>query len=290
MAHVGTSGYSYGYWGPPKGINIPITTFYDNKNKKTWLEKYSKHLSSVEINCTRYKKLTPKMCKGWIKALSGTKCFSFTIKISTYITHKKKLCNFDKWWNEFQPCLEVFDNSNNITLACILFQFPPMFKMTEANIKKLENVKKIIPERFKCAFEFRDINWYKKHTKLFTKNWTQAILYIPEVRESKFNFGNLPGGLHIGTINKDFVYMRFHGTYKYSCGTYGVEEILNTVLPTINKIRHDKTFIAAYFNNVDTWINDKGTTEGEFHSAVILNSPMIPSAVHDAKLLSTLLS
>ena len=89
----GTTGYSYKFWGPAISNCKSVNNYYRKGNyKQSWLKKYSADLQSVEINVTRYRKLTPKMCKTWLSNVPEN--FIFTIKIGTYITHNKKLCDF----------------------------------------------------------------------------------------------------------------------------------------------------------------------------------------------------
>lgn len=284
QTHIGTSGYSYGFWGPHPS-NPEVKNFYPVKTKTRWLKYYSGQLGSVEINCTRYRKLTPKMCQKWVTQVPDG--FSITIKASTYITHNKKLCDFQAWWDEFYPCVTTLGSR----FCSVLFQFPPVFKYTEANLKKLQTMKGIIPPGIRCAFEFRDLNWYNSSevmTKLFKDNWTQVILTVPEIRsQEKYNFGNLPGGTHIGVINPNFVYLRFHGTSNYSSGTYGSDRIME-VLELIKNI--NPTFLCAYFNNTDTWtLRPFNTMEMDYNDGILVGPQLTPSAIYDAKLLTVLL-
>lgn len=282
--HIGTSGYSYDYWGPHPN-NPEVKNFYPIKTKTKWLKYYSGYLKSVEINCTRYRKLTPSMCQKWVSQVPEN--FSITIKASTYITHNKKLCDFDEWWKEFYPCILVLGSR----FCTVLFQFPPVFVKSERNIAKLQTMKSIIPSHILCAFEFRDVSWYQSDSvmeTLFTGGWTQVILTVPELRQAlKFNFGNLPGGTHIGIINPDFVYLRFHGTTNYSSGTYGsarmiqAQELVNNINPKI---------VCAYFNNVDTWtLRPFNNMEMDYTDGIPVGPQLVPSAIYDAKLLSILL-
>ena len=280
---IGTSGYSYDFWGPVPNVDS-IKNFYSIKTKTKWLKCYSEHLKSVEINFTRYRKLTPKMCEKWIKQVPSD--FTFTIKASTYITHGKKLLDFKNWWDEFYPCIVALGDR----FCSVLFQFHPTFYCTEANIKKLEVVKNIIPPNIKCAFEFRSPCWYQsdKNLDMFSGNWTQVILFVPEIRhQKKFNFGKLAGGIHIGVINKNFTYLRFHGTVGYSTGTYGEDRMLE-VLNLINNI-NPKT-ICGYFNNTDTWTLRPGNIMEGNYGRLPFGKELTPSAIYDSKTLATLLS
>lgn len=173
-----------------------------------------------------------------------------------------------------------------------------MFKCTEANLLKLEEVKRIIPKGIRCAFEFRDPAWFIPETlknprfkALFTDNWTQAILYLPEIRHlnekpDEATFGQMSGGTHVGIINPKFLYIRFHGTTGYSMGTYGAERMLN-VLNLISETQ--PKVLCAYFNNTDSWtMPRRPEMEGDY-KRVPLKIPILPSAIYDAQLLDQLL-
>ena len=284
---TGTSGYHYSFWGPGNS-GRKLNTFYENKNAQKWLTQYSKHLSSVEINCTRYRKMTPKMCETWKSKVDDS--FRFVVKAPTWITHNKKLNNFAEWWEEdFQPCIEVLDE----TFECVLFQFPPVFKYTLANVEKLRTVKQLIPMHIKCAFEFRDLAWFDENNllpDLFEGSWTQTIVDVPEIRGQRMNFGNLSGGVHMGVTNPQFVYTRFHGTQAYSCGTYHRKLEYHTDVAASITAASQSACVLAYFNNVDTWTaRPFRDIEGIYADRVPRDLPFVPSAVHDAQLYKSLL-
>lgn len=274
---IGTSGYMFSYWESVPRHNV--LNFYKTKDK---LKEYSKKLSSVEINVGNYRAITPKMCEGWIKQVDEN--FRFTIKISLYITHYKKLNNFEEWWQKFQKCLDVLGRK----LGALLFQFHPSFKCTDKNIKKLEVVKKIVPSLYKCAFEFRDMSWYedeniKKFSHLFTKRWCQCMVYVADCRGNEFSFGNLTEGLHIGFINKKIGYVRLHGTKKFSIGTYTQEQ-----MEYVHCLLSQYKYKYAYFNNTDSWtclpyLN----LDGEYDS-IISGIENVPSGIYNAEYLQNL--
>lgn len=285
--NIGTSGYAYKFWGPSAlDKSLKTDSYYPNSNTKSWLKKYSTDLKSVEINCTRYAKLKPESCKKW-KELTPND-FTFTIKAPTYITHSKKLQDFQKWWDEFKYCIDALGEK----FKCILFQFPPTFHCNEKNISKIQNVKKIIPKHIKCAFEFRNMEWFSTSLTegIFQNNFTQTIVVVPEVRHLDVNFGNLSGGIHVGEINFEFIYIRFHGTYNYSCGTY--DKLLNDYFEIIKElIDKKKTTVCVYFNNTDTWTTMPfDLFEGEFSNGIPYGRAYLPSAIYDSMLMQNLMS
>lgn len=121
--YIGTSGYLYPFWGPSikaaaDGKKLEVHNFYPHADHKKWLAHYASKFKSVEINCGRYQKITTKMCQNW--ATQAPADFKFTIKVSNFITHQKKLNDFATWWQDFYPCVEALGKK----LASLLFQFP----------------------------------------------------------------------------------------------------------------------------------------------------------------------
>lgn len=293
----GSSGYQYEMWGPPppkSGVSSDsIKNYYTTKNKDKQLWIYAKEFPSVELNFTRYRKLTPKASSNFVKKTPIG--FKFFIKASLYITHYKKLTDFGVWWTEFEVCLKIFEEANR--LEGVLFQFHPSFKKNRKNLEKLENMKKVIPERFIIALEFRDSSWYSTSiggdedvhlVKLFEGNWIFATLHLPEVRGNDANFGDLSGGIHAPPSEvsaNELAYHRFHGTYDYSHGTYGFEYLSRWR----EGLSPDMKKVYAYFNNTDTYevegIPEKGIP---YSRGVPLGVQLTPSPIYDMRCISAL--
>lgn len=281
MIYIGTSGYSYDFWLSKKGT---LNYYRTNTNL---LKTYSKEFNSVEINMTRYRKITPSICKNWLKEVPSD--FMFTIKIPTYITHYKKLNDFEEWWDEFKENLDVLGKQ----CKALLFQFHTSFKFTKKNIEKLKNIQKIISTDHDIVFEFRDKEWYakdKKIEKLFSKkNWIFAILHIPQNTKG---FGNLSSGINRSPYSKNNLYHRFHGTDKYCFGVYDTSYFIKNI--DLSKTTY------AYFNNTDTWEFDLKSSnlenisidmmpfKGTSYAIGILFHPIVPSAIHDARCMNRL--
>lgn len=329
---VGSSGYLYNYWGSRVCKNIQLVNlstldsikhdsdinslknpeiynFYPiDLDKKKWLTWYSLFFDSVEINCTRYRKLTPSMCKSWMKLVVDNSRFKFVIKVDTYITHAKKLIDIDEWWNRTKDCITEFSGK----FYCLLFQFPPTFKRTKNNLDKLFKLQKLVKydnqhNLVKCAFEFRDTSWFSNRIdsstdldlyiyqkKLFlATRWTIVTSHIPPTNRNEPNFGNLQAGIYSFRNNsrKKFVYHRFHGTLKYSSGLYGYTYLNNFV----KSIDPCVTNICCFFNNVDTYNfnletdNNLDIVDSFPYGMDIPNYPLIPSALQDCKYITSLM-
>ncbi len=295
--NVGTSGYSYKFWGPATlDAAVKTDSYYPTRSNTKWLQRYAQDFKSVEINCTRYGKLKTSSCLKWVQTTPDD--FTFTIKAPLYITHQKKLNDFEVWWAEFKEYVYALGKK----FKCLLFQFPAAFKFTQSNIEKLQRVKAVIPPLVKCAFEFRNTEWFYNPltTGMFKDNFTQVVISVSRIDStdngSEYDFGGLKEGIHIGEINPSFVYVRFHGTYRYCCGTYDNER-LQPYVDVINEIRadardtnNDNATICCYFNNTDSWtMLPFSRNSGDYSNGIPFERAFTPSAVYDARLMQSLL-
>lgn len=300
--HIGTSGYTYSFWDSKKLTEEKdaILNVYKTSNV---LQEYTTLLNSVEINCTRYQKLTPDMTRRWYSTTPSS--FTFTIKMPLYITHQKKLCDFEEWWKEFYLAIKELKDK----LASLLFQFDDKFKCTESNYEKLVEVKRVVPKEIFCAFEFRDRMWAvdgsdnqilnKKLQKLFVDKWTSVVSHHMAT-DPRVQFGNLDNGLTCPLfVSSNFLYLRLHGSKDYSCGTYGYNRLLE-MISFIKKFEFSKVLI--YFNNTDTW-EFQNSRNPDYIAEVNLyypnsnycrhapkNQELTPSAIFDAMCAQFILS
>jgi uncharacterized protein YecE (DUF72 family) len=294
--YSGTSGYHYPYWG--NDGNKEVFSFYKTKSADSQFKEYVKHFSSVELCCTAYRAVTPSMCQGWYrKAPEG---FIYTVKIPQYITNMKKLNDFQEWWDKFEIAISELKEK----LGVLLFLFNEYFHQTSENLAKLEIVKKTVPEKYRCAVEFRHDSWFygdgkserkvweeKRMESLFQGNWTMAITHTSSDPEYLPRFS---GGLHYGNFQKsNFRYIRLHGTSRFCSGTYGFEKMRE-----IMEIFADPNIDTyLYCNNTDTWeiaadLLSSSLGRNEPSSSLIgmtfhqrpLGIPFLPSPVFDAKI------
>jgi uncharacterized protein YecE (DUF72 family) len=218
--HIGCSGYFYPKW---KG------TFYPKELKpKDWLSFYNSVFNTVELNGTFYRMPKPSDLKRY--ASVTTKDFTFSVKVSKYITHNLKLKDTKKSITEFQDL--VFDGLET-KLSNFLFQLPPSFHYNEENLSR---VIKNIPHKPHNVVEFRHISWWNEEA--------QAAL-----KKAKLTFCNVdyPG------IDSHFIhtstrfYMRFHGNPFLFRSSYSLAKIkdYHKQLPANAKSNY------IYFNNTD---------------------------------------
>lgn len=140
--HVGTSGYAFKEW---QGA------FYPEKiPAKAMLGFYAERLRTVEINYTFYHLPTPEVLGGWAARVPDG--FSFALKASQIITHRKRLRQAEAETAFFFQSLAALGNK----AGPVLFQFPPFF---HADPAILAAYLPLLPAGRRCAFEFRHPSW-----------------------------------------------------------------------------------------------------------------------------------
>lgn len=187
MAHgrilIGTSGWSYHHW---RG------NFYPKElPNERWLEHYTKHFQSVEVNHSFYQLPEKKILQYWYDSTPTN--FVFTIKASRYITHMKKLKDPTKSVDTLLERIAVLKDK----LGPILFQLPPRFHF---NKQRLASFLHGLSNEFRYAFEFRDQSW---HT-------TEAYDLLSR-HKAAFCIYELASYQSPKEITSDFVYIRLHG-------------------------------------------------------------------------------
>lgn len=180
---IGTSGWSYHHWRD---------NFYpkDLPNER-WLEHYSKHLQTVEINHSFYQLPEKKTLQSWYDTVPDN--FIFTVKASRYITHMKKLKDPEQSIATFLGHIVVLKDK----LGPVLFQLPPHLHFNEQRLSAFLNM---LSGEFRYAFEFRDLSWHNAQTyDLLSRHKAAFCIY------------ELNGYLSPKKIISDFVYIRLHG-------------------------------------------------------------------------------
>lgn len=177
---IGTSGFSYPEW---KG------TFYpEDLPSKKYLSFYAGHFKTTEINNTFYRIPTYQLTESWYAEVPAD--FSFTLKLSQAITHRKKLKNADEEMERF------LDGATGLKekLGTVLVQLPPYFRKDSAVLEAfLENYSR----KAKLAFEFRHETWYVKETYELLKKYDCAFAVV-EAEDQQA----------IREVTGNFIYMR----------------------------------------------------------------------------------
>ncbi|MEE8105330.1 MAG: DUF72 domain-containing protein [Planctomycetota bacterium] len=140
---TGTSGYSYKEW---KGSFYP-----EDLAAPDMLGYYAERLPTVEINNTFYRMPKREVVQNWAQQVPDG--FSFVLKASGRVTHKKRLKDAD------DELAYIIKNARELgdRLGPMLFQLPPYLKK---GADRLAGFLKTLPEDFRAAIEFRHESWF----------------------------------------------------------------------------------------------------------------------------------
>jgi uncharacterized protein YecE (DUF72 family) len=187
-------GWSYNFW---------LNNFYPADTKtENFLEEYSKHFNTVEVNSSFYSVPSVSTLENWKK--QTPKDFLFSLKVPKKITHEKKSANY----------LDYF--LNNIIhleskLGPLLFQFPPRFKLDMFD--SLKDLISILPEKYRYALEIRNRSWFEDRFYSFLEENKIALV-----------LGDSPWLHKIERVTAEFTYFRWEGNRNKIKGTLGKVE------------------------------------------------------------------
>lgn len=218
--HIGTSGWHYRHW---------IGNFYpDGLASPGFLEFYCSRFKTVEINNSFYRLPTAKTLAAWRDGTPDD--FLFTMKASRYLTHMKKLKDPREPLRTFLEQADILGKK----LGPILFQLPPGW---HCNPDRLRTFLAVLPDRYRCAFEFRDPSWFDPEVY-------QAL----EEKNAAFCIYELEGTLSPKKITADFVYVRLHGPGGAYQGSYDTAALSGWAGAFSTWLRQGRE-IFCYFDN-----------------------------------------
>jgi len=217
--NIGTSGWHYQHW---RGVFYP-----HGMAAVDMLSYYSRHFTTVEVNNAFYQLPTEDALENWRTAVPKPFCFS--LKASRYITHMKKLKDFQ------EPLARLLDRIGRLkeNLGPILFQLPPRWKF---NPERLAAFAGGLPGDYRFVLEFRDPSWYDRRAmRILAGEGIAMCLH------------DMPGSASPRETTADFVYVRLHGPQKYG-GSYDRQALAGWAGAFSTWQRQGKT-IYCYFNN-----------------------------------------
>jgi uncharacterized protein YecE (DUF72 family) len=217
---IGTSGWYYNHWRD---------NFYPQRlGKGHWLEYYSRHFNTVEINASFYRLPQESTFINWRQIVPPG--FYFSVKASRFITHIKRLKDAEK------PLADFTENAKNLMpkLGPVLYQLPANFHRNDTILRTFLD---ILDNQLKHVFEFRHSSWM--HPEVFN------IL-----RDYKVGFCifDMPGFASPLETTANFAYIRFHGKGDLYSGSYPDSE-LSDWADKIRELAKGLKTIHVYFNN-----------------------------------------
>ena len=216
--YIGTSGWYYDHWREkfyPKGLA-----------KSKWLEFYSDHFSTVELNNSFYHLPSEKAFTNWKD--SSPSQFVFSVKVSRFITHVKRLRDTAEPIANFMSRARLL----GVKLGPLLYQLPQNMKCDE---QTLEGFLKILPGDILHAFEFRHNSWFDDRIFNLLRRYNVGfcIYDMPDFRTPLVTTSN-------------FSYVRFHGSHWLYSSCYSEEELKNWA-QKFKELGVNKVYV--YFNN-----------------------------------------
>ncbi len=220
---IGTSGWSYDHW---------IGIFYpENLKKDRWLEYYMKKFDSVELNASFYRLPRKKTFQNWKKRTPSG--FTFSVKMSRYVTHMKKLLNPEESLRMF------FDSVSGLEEKCnvILIQLPPSLKFDPERVDKFLRELGRNYKEYRFTLECRNQSWFNDEVySLFRKYGISLCI------------SDTPCYPYAEVVTSDFVYVRLHGHEQLYASKYRDQQLLEWG----EKIRHwnkKALDVYVYFDN-----------------------------------------
>ncbi|NLT66767.1 MAG: DUF72 domain-containing protein [Acidobacteria bacterium] len=215
---IGTSGYQYNHW---RGI------FYPEKlPQNRWLQYYSQHFDTVEINNTFYRLPSEQAFDSWRD--QARKGFLYVLKFSRYGSHLKKLKEPQEPVFRFMSLASRLDGF----LGPILVQLPPRWHIDPG---RLEDFLDAVPGNQRWAIELRDPSWFHEDVYSILRRHNAALCFHDMIKD------------HPRPETADWIYQRFHGTSGHS-GNYSRQQ-LEREAKLIKQYLAQRKDVFAYFNN-----------------------------------------
>jgi uncharacterized protein YecE (DUF72 family) len=220
--HIGCSGWNYASWK---------NDFYGGLPARLWLEHYSRHFDTVEINNTFYRLPDRNAVANWER--TAPPGFVFTVKVSRYLTHIKRLRELGPGLDRFMERIEPLALSPK--MGPLLWQLPPTFKRDD---DRLAGALVQLPRQHRHAIEFRHPSWFVDGVYELLRAHGVALVIgdRPEVRA--FQAYEFTAG---------WTLVRFHHGFRGRRGNYSESELREWARRFDDW--HTKVEIFAYFNN-----------------------------------------
>ncbi len=217
---MGTSGWHYNHW---RG------NFYPEKlPKKDWLNFYSQHFNTVEINASFYRLPQESTFTNWHQTVPPEFCFA--VKVSRFITHIKRLKDSQEPLHTFTGRAKHLGDN----LGPLLYQLPPGLHRDDA---RLETFLKLLDKKLRHVFEFRHQSWMD-----------DAIYSLLQKYNAGFCIFDMPGFTSPVVSTTDLAYIRFHGQDDLYSSRYPDSELADWA-KRLQKLSSKLKTLYIYFNN-----------------------------------------
>ena len=221
---IGCSGWNYKHWR--NGVFYP-----PRLPQADWLAFYAERFDTVEVNTTFYRLPRRELVERWVNETPAG--FVFSVKVSRYVTHVKRLQQSREHLDVLLERLEPLVDSGK--LGPLLWQLPPTF---ERDTERLAATLEDLPDGLRHAFEFRHSSWFADEILALLRAHDVALVIAdrPEIQ----SFQTLD-------LTADFVFVRFHHGSRGKRGNYSDVE-LDEWAARLREWRRSRD-VFAYFNN-----------------------------------------
>jgi uncharacterized protein YecE (DUF72 family) len=215
---IGTSGWNYKHW---KEIFYPAKVPVSG-----WLDFYTQHFDTVEVNATFYRLPKPETFDKWYEKTPNG--FVWSVKASKYITHTKRLQDCK------EPLKRLYESAGRLKdkLGPILLQLPPNMvfekEIFSAFCRNLD-------ASFKHSLEIRHQSWIDPCFFKILNEYNIAFCLSDTAGKYPYH----------EEITSDFIYIRLHGSRKLYESEYSEDELQEWG----RKIRDWNTRAYVYFDN-----------------------------------------
>ena len=219
---IGCSGWNYAHWR--NGVFYPPRC-----PARLWLDYYSRFFDTVEVNSTFYRLPRETAAAGW--AAQSPDGFVFSVKMSRYLTHIKRLTGLDEGIPTFMERIRPLAAAGK--LGPILWQLPGTFKRDDERLAQA--LDKLPPGRH--CFEFRHESWFVDEISDLLRSHGVALVIGDDPRRP------------FQTLERtaDFAFVRFHAGHELGTGDYSERELRRWA----GRVREwaEDGDVLAYFNN-----------------------------------------
>jgi uncharacterized protein YecE (DUF72 family) len=164
---IGTSGWQYRDWRPPKENPQDRPYLYPARlPQRLWLEHYVGHFRVVEINNAFYRLPERGTFAQWRARTPDD--VRFAVKMSRYLTHIKRLKDPAEPVARFLGRAEALGDK----LGPVLLQLPPTLR---ADVAALDETLNLFPRHIRVAVEPRHESWWTEEVRDVLKRHGAAL-------------------------------------------------------------------------------------------------------------------
>ncbi|MFJ8113214.1 DUF72 domain-containing protein [Streptomyces sp. NPDC096132] len=219
--YVGTSGWQYKDWREVLyPADVPL---------RRWLEEYTEHFATVEINNAFYRLPSRDTFASWAERVPSD--FVVAVKASRYLTHIKRLRDPE------EPVHRLMSHAAGLgaRLGPVLLQLPPTLR---ADPGLLDACLSCFPSGTRVAVEPRHESW-----------WTPPVRSVLQARGAALCWADVQSRPATPLWRTaDWGYVRFHEGRASPWPRYG-QRALETWIDRIATTWTDRDDVYAYFNN-----------------------------------------